>query len=992
MSKLTAVKIKYDDNNLSEQIPIGVQAENVQVGSKNLPNTLTTINNTLNTLNNKINNIKFDKTLSQSGQGADAQATRELINEVKNDLMDLIDKLPFITALDESEMDQWNQDKIYRLNNKLYIYQGTSWKPIQTSIPKSIKSTSVSADYRLRIDFTDDTFWRSQPINVGRKGTSITQVSVDKAASQLIFHFDAPVIIGYDEDETPITATRASFEIAQGPPGPRGPEGRGISNIMMDEDKHLIISYDDGTAPYQSSTSLEGVGITDVDINNQDYLVLTFSDGSTHTVEKSIRGPQGVGISNVDIDENDCLEVTYTNNSTYTIQNKPLRGAEGKGISQAGLDENNHLFMEYTDGTQYTSEQSLKGDPIHLYDQVQEFIGLDLDEYKEIGCLHISKNDALRLTHSPCKDTFVLYITPIKTTNPKIISQTIMSQKDQVYTRIFKQDIQEWSDWKTIEKKNTELKELTVTRENLTGFYNTTTGLIRYPDEANLLEIPQAPSFIKKNQILTFECDKPKYNFSLTIGKGFFYDAVINSQTGAVTCGTQEVQKRYQYNSETQAYELVNQNYSDTTYYHRFTQTAYNTSKNVMTRRKPYHGNWIQITPTWVYDEYYDGASGTKHVVKLTDSANVKHNLDLKNATHIKVIVEIQKKQTCLVKIETDLGSFSTCFTATSADWAYTPFVYTSIDVSNVKFTYSCPDLRSPVWLFGDSYLNFGSDRVLDKLLAKDKFKNVCVCALGGAQAVETQWQALTEVEQQGMKQYAGLTEADKERIQAYIDENLQKGCPPFFLNIDTNQRDEEGNLKIIEIEEKKSNGDYHKSLSLDLKKMVNMGYLPKYIIWAVGENTDFPATRADWDKSELTQAQKQEIKDNEDKDTIYHLENILIPFCQKHNIELILYKPPSVPKLAYKDQIFHTKLHEKLRELRDQGYKVIDAHGAVRVSFTEDTYNNATVSDRLVWGNTLAHASQQQPYINTGDGVHPSTYGSQAIANVYDDLEFEFL
>ena len=54
-------------------------------------------------------------------------------------------------------------------------------------------------------------------------------------------------------------------------------------------------------------------------------------------------------------------------------------------------------------------------------------------------------------------------------------------------------------------------------------------------------------------------------------------------------------------------------------------------------------------------------------------------------------------------------------------------------------------------------------------------------------------------------------------------------------------------------VTERNPNGFYPKSLSLDLKRMVNMGYLPKYIIWAVGENTDYPATRAEWDKSELT-------------------------------------------------------------------------------------------------------------------------------------------
>ena len=139
--------------------------------------------------------------------------------------------------------------------------------------------------------------------------------------------------------------------------------------------------------------------------------------------------------------------------------------------------------------------------------------------------------------------------------------------------------------------------------------------------------------------------------------------------------------------------------------------------------------------------------------------------------------------------------------------------------------------------------------------------------------------------------------------------------------------------------------------------------------------------------------------------DTIYHLEHVLIPFCQENNIELILYKPPSAPKLTYETQIFHTKLHEKLQELRDQGYKVIDANGAVCVTTTTGTdKNNNSVSDRLTWGKTPGYSTFQKPYLKytenknaeTGvitftypDGIHPSPQGAQIIADTYNDLEF---
>ena len=956
MSKLTSVRIKYDNDQLSNEIPITIQPENIQLeNNKTLKSFLEEdYVSTINNLNTKIDNKKIDKNLTKSNYAADAKATGEKINAAKAELKSLIAKLPFTTVTQKQDMT--DSSKIYRLieegngEGKLYFYSGYQWKQLVTSVPLGIKDTEVTDNYTLKIYYTDDTVYESKPINVGQKGIGITEIQVDKENSQLVFYFDGPVIIGQDQEGHLIYDDTASFQIAQGPPGPHG---RGISNIVMDENNHLIISYDDGSTPYQSP-SLEGtgiadaninnqdylvltftdgsehtiaksirgpqgIGISDVSINNSDYLVLTFTDGSTHTVAKSIRGPQGIGISDVDIDENDCLKVTYTNNSTYTIQNKPLKGADGKGISQAKLNENDCLFIKYTDGTQYTSTQSLKGDPIHLYDQTAEILsGDNLNTYKTVGCYQVPANVASTLDNAPCKDAFVLYVSPIRTLNPQILSQSAITQENQVYTRIYKKSDNSWSKWNKIGENN-KLKTLSVTKTELEAFY-VSNGTSFHPN--GLLTIDEAPRFIKKNQIITFEFDKASGSFGgAVLGKGFFLcsDKTEYEHVYTLVDGVQSTKN------------------NDKGKWYRFTEAAYNS--NTFPVSKPYRGAWIEILQTWVYIRY---CNASNNVIKLT-TANAGHNLNLKAATHIKITVQKQGKNIYHIKIETNLGSFSTVFTNGPSEWNYAPFAYSGGAATNAKLTYSCPDLKSPIWLFGDSYLNYEQGRVLGKLLAKDKFKNICVCAIGGGQAVETAWQDLT-------------------------GEGLENGCP----------------MKSG-VTERNPNGFYPKSLSLDLKRMVNMGYLPKYIIWAVGVNTDFSVRGAD-----------------EDKDTIYHLEHVLIPFCQENNIELILYKPPAIPKLTYEQQIYHEKLHEKLRQLSNQGYKVIDANGAVRASFGSgtDSHNNA-VSDRISWGKTLGYSTLQKPYleytetngvVTITDGVHPSSQGSQIIANVFNDLEFQFV
>ena len=159
MSKLTSVRIKYDNDQLSNEIPITIQPENIQLeNNKTLKSFLEEdYVSTINNLNTKIDNKKIDKNLTKSNYAADAKATGEKINAAKAELKSLIAKLPFTTVTQKQDMT--DSSKIYRLieegngEGKLYFYSGYQWKQLVTSVPLGIKDTEVTDNYTLKIIF-----------------------------------------------------------------------------------------------------------------------------------------------------------------------------------------------------------------------------------------------------------------------------------------------------------------------------------------------------------------------------------------------------------------------------------------------------------------------------------------------------------------------------------------------------------------------------------------------------------------------------------------------------------------------------------------------------------------------------------------------------------------------------------------------------------------------------------------------------------------------
>lgn len=134
-----------------------------------------------------------------------------------------------------------------------------------------------------------------------------------------------------------------------------------------------------------------------------------------------------------------------------------------------------------------------------------------------------------------------------------------------------------------------------------------------------------------------------------------------------------------------------------------------------------YKGRWIVIDTTNVTPYYYNGTTAVA-------GTPVAHGLTITDYLQISMFVGVDG--VCTVNINTARGTFKTDIDF-QYEWNYTPFVFGNQAMTDVQLTYTCADLRCPLWIFGDSYMSVANNRVAGQLQTAGFF-NYCINSLAG--------------------------------------------------------------------------------------------------------------------------------------------------------------------------------------------------------------------------------------------------------------------
>ena len=152
-------------------------------------------------------------------------------------------------------------------------------------------------------------------------------------------------VITFTDDTTFTYTVTNGLNGAQGIQGEQGVQGeQGIQGEKGDK----------------GDTGNDGRGISDVTINDADELVLTFTDGNTLNLG-NMKGPagengtdgtngkDGTGISTVTLSETGALSMTLSNGTVLDLGN--VKGQDGKGIASSMINTSGELVLTYTDGS-----------------------------------------------------------------------------------------------------------------------------------------------------------------------------------------------------------------------------------------------------------------------------------------------------------------------------------------------------------------------------------------------------------------------------------------------------------------------------------------------------------------------------------------------------------------------------------------------------------------------------------------------------------------
>lgn len=144
----------------------------------------------------------------------------------------------------------------------------------------------------------------------------------------------------------------------QGPPGDRGPAGRGIAGTAI-VDGHLLVAFDDGTSRdvgqvvgQPGTNGAAGRGVVGTTIAGG-RLVVSYSDSTTEDVGQVVGtdgddGAPGRGVTSV-ASVDGRLVVTFTDGATQDAGPLPA-GPAGRGVQRAEVVDC-RWRVTYTDGT-----------------------------------------------------------------------------------------------------------------------------------------------------------------------------------------------------------------------------------------------------------------------------------------------------------------------------------------------------------------------------------------------------------------------------------------------------------------------------------------------------------------------------------------------------------------------------------------------------------------------------------------------------------------
>lgn len=175
-----------------------------------------------------------------------------------------------------------------------------------------------------------------------------------------------------------------------------GKDGIGIAKTEINEQGQLIITYTDDTTVnlgiivgadgkdgvngkdgengadgtdgkdgLNGADGKDGIGISNVVVNADNELVLTFSDSSSINLgcivgkdgkdgingqdgKDGTNGVDGVGISNVSVSAEGALTMTLTNGTVLNLGN--IKGESGIGIAKSEINANGELLLTYSNG------------------------------------------------------------------------------------------------------------------------------------------------------------------------------------------------------------------------------------------------------------------------------------------------------------------------------------------------------------------------------------------------------------------------------------------------------------------------------------------------------------------------------------------------------------------------------------------------------------------------------------------------------------------
>ena len=151
--------------------------------------------------------------------------------------------------------------------------------------------------------------------------------------------------------------------------------GRGIAEVDIDENYHLVVTYTDGEV-WTSDESIQGpagpagptgTGISNVSVDSDGYITVTYTDGTSQTMSTSVKGPKG--------------DTGETGPAGSTGPAGPT-GATGNGIASITKTGTQGLVdtytITYTDGTTstFTVTNGQNGSGSGTVTQVDTGVGL----------------------------------------------------------------------------------------------------------------------------------------------------------------------------------------------------------------------------------------------------------------------------------------------------------------------------------------------------------------------------------------------------------------------------------------------------------------------------------------------------------------------------------------------------------------------------------------------------------------------------------------